>query len=177
MKKIIFVLMACVAPSLFAQNVETKPTRSFWNSCDVSFSFNGGKGSNDRQVFDSKFQVTYTPVWRLGATAELGHSLLLSKQNGVKHWSEAYKLGGGLKFHVGTFKLDDKSVPFRLDVTATMGSTVGKTSWNYTYYDAGVQLRCLQKRFSYGITAGYRHFNSHNNSMPKFNGIYVGLIF
>ena len=178
MKKMILALMCMVAPSVFAQNSVEKTTVK--KSCPfaLDFSFNSMAKHNDKQVFNSNIRLSYTPVWRLGIVGELGGSLMLSKQHGIKDWDDATTLGGGLTFRLGEISLDKVTrQSLRMTLNATMGSTVGKTSWNYTYYDAGLTLMPTANLNWIGLNLGYRHCNSHNNLIPNFSGIYGGFTF
>ena len=128
MKKIIFTVMVCFAPSVFAQNAETTEKKNWGKPFELTLNFDGGQGTHDRQLYHSKIHFMYAPISRLGIAAEVGHSLVLNKADGVKTWERAYTVGGGLKFKLGTYQFPDKDNNVRLDLKASMGSTIGRTS-------------------------------------------------
>jgi hypothetical protein len=103
---------------------------------------------------------------------------MLSNVNGVKDWDDALTLGGGLTFRLGDLLIDeDTKQSLRFHITATMGSTVGNATYNYTYYDAGMTIMPTKELDWVGLNLGFRHCNSHNNFTPNYNGFYVGFNF
>lgn len=176
MKKLILALLCFVAPSAFAQNAVEAPKATKSSPLALDFTFNGTTKNKGKQLSTSAVRLSYTPVWRLGIVGELGGSLMLSNKDGVKYWDDAMTLGGGLTFRLGNLTLDkETNQGLRFNLTATMGSTVGKAEWNYTYYDAGMTIMPTENIDWLGFNLGYRHCNSHSNLIPNFNGFYAGV--
>ena len=178
MKKIILALMCCLAPSVFAQNAtETTPEKKV-SPFVLDASFNGSTENSGKHVYISDLRLTYTPAWRLGVVGEVGSTLMLFKQDGIKTWDEGLTLGGGLSFCLGELEInEDTHQALRFSLTATMGCTVDAEDWNYTYYDAGVTIMPTAEFDWVGLNFGFRHCNSHNNAIKNFNGAYGGLTF
>lgn len=178
MKKQILALMCFVAPSVFAQSSADKTPEKKIAPFAADFSINGSSEHKGKHFINSAFRLSYTPTWRLGVIGELGSNLMLSNVNGVKDWDEALTLGGGLTFRLGDLLIDeDTKQSLRFHITATMGSTVGNATYNYTYYDAGMTIMPTKELDWVGLNLGFRHCNSHNNFTPNYNGFYVGFNF
>lgn len=178
MKKMMLALMCMVAPSVFAQNSVEKTPAKKESPIVVDFSLNASTENSGKQVYNSELRLSYTPAWRLGVVGEVGSSLMLFKQDGIKTWDEGLTVGGGLTFRLGDLEIDeDTHQALRFTLTATMGSTVDAEDWNYTYYDAGLTIMPTAEYDWVGLNLGFRHCNSHNNAIKNFNGVYVGLNF
>ena len=177
MKKLILALVCCLATSAFAQTQTETSQPAKQSKFDFQLVVNATGKHQGKFLQTDNFRFTYTPTWRLGIVAEGGASLMLSKVNGIKDWDNSTTLGGGLNMRLCTFDniFGDKT-KYALNLTATMGSTVGKADWNHTYYDCSLSLTPRGTLPWLGINAGFRHCNSHNNAIRNFNSLYLGFV-
>lgn len=112
----------------------------------------------------------YKNFYVLGSFDLLSHHNRNDKQN---TFVNSIGLAGGLTFNV----IDKEQMVIPLKIK--MGHTLGKSEWEYTYYDTsiGVNPRIGTSKVALVFSMGYRFTSSHSSDMCNHGFVYwsVGL--
>lgn len=115
------------------------------------------------------FNVTasYDLTKKIYGLAKIDGIIALYKSDELKTYMDACNLGGGLGWKINTKKNGSS-----IDIRASIGQTIGSSTWKQTTYDAGVFF--ISKNNILG-GLGFRHINSHQSGVNDHNSIFVML--
>lgn len=125
-------------------------------------------------AFDTNFGVRLSKALSFFAHGELGCGL--NYEESQKNYFAHVDLGGGIAYNLAAISGMEEDWLDGFEVRAMVAHTLGKSDWQYTLYEVGLQQSVVKNQLPV-MGIGFRHYSSHSISMQNMNVIYVSVGF
>lgn len=165
MKKLLLIgIMALAGLNVSAQEDGKEWAKKLHAEFKVSY----GLKQHDMTPINANTRLSYDILKRVSISGAFEKNWMLVKAEGSKHYADGMSVGGGVGY---MFAVDDGyNVEARLQVL----TSVGKTDWKYTTYEAGVMfyLTPNHRQLAPVVGGGYRLEKSRTDGVRNWGSIF-----